>query len=88
MRRESWVYSRGENDGLTDHLTLRISWDSDGIASRAWCTSNKSVGISSGPAAMADVTRGDLRVIGVGGRTGEHTETLYFVRNIQICFYM
>lgn len=71
---------RREDDGLADHLALRVGRDGNCVGSGAGRSAYKVVLAGGGPAAVADVTFGDLAVIGVGGVAREHTETLNWGR--------
>lgn len=83
-----WVFEtgivdslRGENDGLTDHLALRVRGNSDCVTSRAGLGTNEGVLVGGCPAPVANVALGHLVVLGVGSGSSQHAETLQTVSN-------
>jgi hypothetical protein len=67
---------RWEDDGLSDHLAVAGKWDTNGVTTGTWSTTDEwSIGLGC-PTTMADISLGDLRVNSVVGGTSKHTEPL------------
>jgi hypothetical protein len=67
---------RRKDESLADELALGVLGDGDSITAGARGTTDKGALGGRGPASMADVGELDFAVVGVGGRTNEHTEAL------------
>ena len=78
--------SRGENDGLADHLALGIRGDSNCVASRAGLGTNESVLVGRCPASVTDVAFGHLVILCVGSGSSQHAETLRIISNRSCLF--
>jgi hypothetical protein len=68
------VCLRGEDDGLADQLALGVLGDGNGVAAGAGSATDEGALGRRGPAAMADVGKLDLAVVGVGGLASKHAE--------------
>lgn len=61
------VPAGGEDDGLTDQLARGALGNRNSVATRARGAANKGVLAGGSPASMADCSRLDFAVVGVGG---------------------
>ena len=81
------VPAGGEDDGLTDHLALGVRGNGDSVSSGARRTTHEGTLVGRCPASMADVALGDFAVVGVGGGSSKHTETLQSIRPIALIHF-
>jgi hypothetical protein len=67
---------RREDESLADELALGILGDGDSVTAGARGAADKGTLGGCGPASMADVRELDFAVVGIGGGSNEHTESL------------